>query len=124
MFKLKSPCVTCPFKVGMGDKFNLDPDRLEDIRRAVAFQCHKTVDYENVEVREDGEEKPGQGEHPNQCAGLMAVLHRMGEPNQIMQLAYRLGELDPATLDPRNEAYPSWEAVLAAHGPSKRTTRR
>jgi hypothetical protein len=45
----------------------------------------------------------------------MAVLHRMHMPNQMMQVATRLGVLNPATLDPRREAYDSWLRVLEAH---------
>lgn len=53
--------------------------------------------------------------HVQQCAGLMAVLHREQRPNQIMQVAQRLDVLDPSALDPRGEAYGSWKDVLEAH---------
>ena len=98
MFDLKRPCVTCPFRIGQ--TFSFASDRLEEIRRAVAFQCHKTVDYEQWD---DAQRR--QGDRPQQCAGLMAILHRINEPNQIMQVAERLGYLDPALLDPNGEAY-------------------
>lgn len=74
----------------------------------MAFQCHKTSAFSD-----DGE--PEAGPNPQQCAGLMAVLAREGEPNQIMQVAQRLGALDPGALDPLGEAYASWRDVLAAH---------
>jgi hypothetical protein len=111
MFKLTRPCVNCPFRKGVGETFAMRRERLAEIRKAVAFQCHKTVDYAHFH---DPEKRSG--DHPQQCAGLMAVLHREGEPNQIMQVAMRLGHLDPAKLDPDNEAYSSWRGALVAHG--------
>jgi hypothetical protein len=107
VFDLKRPCLTCPFRRGQGSRFRLHPERLREIAEAVAFQCHKTVVY--------GDHAPAPGDRPQQCAGLMAVLHREGRPNQIAQLAQRLGALDPAALDPAGEAYASWPAALEAH---------
>jgi hypothetical protein len=80
---------------------------LQRIRRAPSFQCHKTVDY--------GGDEPDAGARPQQCAGLMAVLHRENRPNQMMQVAERLSALDPTLLDPRGEAYGSWAEAAAAH---------
>lgn len=110
MFDLKRPCVNCPFRRGLGSTFRLHPDRLREIYRSPAFQCHKTVDYDNYEDRERRA-----GDRPQQCAGLMAVLHRSGEHNQIMQLAERLTDFDPATVDPDREAYDSVDQATAAH---------
>lgn len=107
MFDLKRPCKTCPFRRGMGSRFALRRARLTEIRRSTAFQCHGTVDY--------SDEEPQAGGKPQQCAGLMAVLARERDPNQIMQVASRLGHLDLDALDPRREAYGSWAAVLKAH---------
>ena len=56
-----------------------------------------------------------QGAHPQQCAGLMAVLKRENRDNQIMQVAQRLG-VDLSDIDRKREAYESWAAVLEAHG--------
>lgn len=109
MFDLMSPCVNCPFRKGVGSRLQLNPKRLEGIRKAPAFQCHKTTVY----FDETGDVAPG--ERPQQCAGLMATLHRDGRPNQIMQIASRLGALDLGALDPRREAYETWEAAKAAH---------
>lgn len=107
MFDLKQPCVNCPFRKGQGPLFGLSPLRLREIKAAVAFQCHKTVDY--------GNEENLHGDRPQQCAGLMAVLAREDEPNQIMQVAMRFGTLDLSTLDPKGEAYGSWRDVIEAH---------
>jgi len=115
MFDLKRPCQDCPFRIGRGETFALSPQRLHEIRQGVAFQCHRTVDYEHFD---DPEKRCG--DRPQQCAGLMAVLMREGEPNAIMQCAQRLADIDFSGLDPRGEAYPSWAAVLAAHGTSKK----
>lgn len=109
MFDLKRPCVTCPFRRGQGSLFRLPPDRLTEIFRASAFQCHKTIDYEAME---DGGSH--QGDHPQQCAGLMAVLHQEERHNQIMQVAERLGAFDPSKLV-LSDAYSSFEEVRRAH---------
>jgi hypothetical protein len=113
MFDLKSPCINCPFRKGVGSKFGLRQGRLDSIRLSEAFQCHRTVDY--VDTDADGiVAEPG--DRPQQCAGLMAVLHRIGQPNTIMQIAERLGgHLQPHKLDPRGEAYDDWMQVLRAH---------
>jgi hypothetical protein len=110
VFDLKRPCVNCPFRKGQGSRFALDPSRLQGVVDGVAFQCHKTVDYsqwDDVERRS--------GDRPQQCAGLMAVLHRSGRHNQIMQVAERLTDFDPATVDPDGEAYDSIDQAWAAH---------
>lgn len=107
MFDLKRPCVNCPFRVGVGSTFALRRDRLDDILAGPAFQCHKTVVY-----HDEGNEP---GERPQQCAGLMAVLHRDGVPNQIMQVAERLIGFDPTALDPEREAYGSIAEAISAH---------
>lgn len=112
MFNLKSPCSRCPFRVGNGKLFMLSEDRLLEIFAAPAFQCHLTVEYGEDE---DGEDTTEQGDTPQQCAGLMAVLSRDSAQNAIMQVAERLGCLDAKLLDPKCEAYPSRRAAMAAH---------
>jgi hypothetical protein len=111
MFDLKRPCADCPFRKGQGERFQLHPVRLREIKHAPAFQCHRTVDYEHW-----GDAEKQQGKHPQQCAGLMAVLLRENRTNTIMQVAERIGGVDLSGLDPDNEAYESWAAVLSAHG--------
>lgn len=110
MFDLKRPCVNCPFRIGQGSRFQLHPQRLEEIFEATAFQCHKTVDYSNFE-----DEDARSGDRPQQCAGLMAVLHRSGQHNQIMQVAGRLSDFDAALVDPDGAAYSSIEEARRAH---------
>lgn len=86
MFDLKRPCNNCPFVRGNGEKFQLHPDRILEIVNGPAFQCHKTVDY----LHED-DPILRQGRKPQQCAGLMSLLRKIGRPNQIMQVAERCG---------------------------------
>lgn len=109
MFKLTRPCATCPFKRGNGPSYGLASERLHEIFKAQAFQCHKTVDYDRF-----SDPRGRQGAHPQQCAGLMSLLHRAGRPSQIMQVAERLGHWDPAALD-HSQVYASIPAARAAH---------
>jgi hypothetical protein len=109
MFDLTRPCKNCPFRKGQGELFELR--RLDEIFKQDAFQCHETVDYSNFD-----DPRKRQGDKPQQCAGLMAVLAREGKPNTIMQVAERLGHLDLTKLDPRGEAYDSFADAYEAHG--------
>lgn len=109
MFKLTRPCANCPFRKGMGARFRLPRLRLREIFRANAFQCHKTVDYGKFD---DAEKR--QGDNPQQCAGLMSILHRDGQPNQMMQVGERLGAFNPSKLD-HTEVYKSRRSATAAH---------
>lgn len=109
MFERKRPCSNCPFRKGMGSFFRLPRARLDEIMDGPAFQCHKTIDYDQFD-----DDRARQGDTPQQCAGLMAVLHAENAPNQIMQVALRLTDfsLNDIELD---DAYPSKEAVYSAH---------
>jgi hypothetical protein len=109
MFKLIRPCENCPFRIGQGERFQLGRLRLEEIFNAVSFQCHKTVDYEQFD-----DPKERQGKHPQQCAGLMSLLHRAGRHNQIMQIAERLGYFDPNKID-HSEVYSTIDDAIKAH---------
>lgn len=108
MFKLTRPCVNCPFRKGIGERFQLQADRLEEIFNATAFQCHCTVIYDDV----DGNGRSG--EKPQQCAGLMSLLYRAGRSNQIMQVGQRLRAFDPGKLD-HSEVYETIEDAMTAH---------
>ena len=89
--------------------FELGQPRLLEIFDAVAFQCHRTI-YYNAEYEQDRA-----GNHPQQCAGLMSLLHREGRDNQIMQVGQRLGAFDPKQLD-HTEVYASIDDAINAHG--------
>lgn len=110
MFDLVHPCVNCPFRKGQGSLYAMGESRIREIARAPAFQCHKTVDYEHFD-----DDEARQGDRPQQCAGLIAVLHRDGEDNQITQVAERLLGYDPGRVDPRGEAYGSLAEAIDAH---------
>jgi hypothetical protein len=109
MFDLKRPCITCPFRKGQGHLFQLTEERLTEIRNATAFQCHKTVDYDHF-----NDQRKRQGDHPQQCAGLMAVLIREGKANAIMRVAGLFG-VSLTGIDPEGDAYETWADVLEAH---------
>lgn len=109
MFKLTRPCATCPFRKGNGPAFQLAAAWLREIEKAPAFQCHKTVDYDHF-----GHSRLQQGEHPQQCAGLMSLLHRAGRPNQIMQVGQRLGAWDPTKMD-HSQVYATFTTARKAH---------
>lgn len=107
MFDLKRPCTNCPFKKGVGEMFLLSESTLDGILSGPSFQCHKTIDY-NTDSLE-------RGDKPQQCAGVMAILAKEGRPNQIMQVARRLGALDFDKLDPEGEAYGSIDEAREVH---------
>lgn len=123
MFKLTRPCVSCPFRVGVGENFQLRTERLRDIMTAAAFQCHMTVDYDTEREDDQGNVRPGTGEHPQQCAGLMSLLHRAGRANQIMQVGERLGAFDPSKLD-HSDCYASIKSAARAHRQGRRRRRK
>lgn len=107
MFDLKRPCKTCPFRKGNGEHLRINGRTLREIVYSPSYQCGRPD-------AGDAEFLVGV-DRPQQCAGLMAVLHREGLPNQIMQVAERLGQLDAQALDPANEAYSSVKELLSAH---------
>lgn len=109
MFDLIKPCSNCPFRKGMGERFNLGTERCLEIFNASAFQCHKTVDYDRWE-----DERGRQGSKPQQCVGVMSLLHRANLPNQIMQVAERLGHADFSKLD-HSAVYNNIADALEAH---------
>jgi len=116
MFNLKRPCKTCPFKADQGTSFSLGKSRLEEIFSAIAFQCHSTIDYDSFE-----DPIARQGDKPQQCAGLMSLLHRDNRPNAIMQIAERLGYFDGNKLD-HSGVYNSIAECMRDH--TKRVSRR
>ena len=106
MFEQTRPCADSQFRKGWGRLYQLSMRRLDEIFNAPAFQCHKTIDYD-----EEGEAfKPA----PRQCTGLMSVLAGSERENQIMQVAERLGVWNPAMLD-STEAYANIEEAIGAH---------
>jgi hypothetical protein len=133
-FDLTRPCSNCPFR---SDRpFHLHPDRVREILGdercdvdaqqsapssiigmvreqlrvgkwwpAASFPCHKTIIYTD----DDGTIVPDSAQ---QCAGVMAILHRENKPNQAMQLAERFGLWHPSQLDQRAPFYTSTQAAI------------
>lgn len=102
MFDHKKPCNNCPFRRSQAKKYNLGKERITEIVNATAFECHKTTGVA-------ASKKP-----PQQCAGLMALLHSANKPNQIMQVAQRLTNYDPATID-KTDTYATIEEAIKDH---------
>jgi uncharacterized C2H2 Zn-finger protein len=76
---------------------------------ASSFPCHKTIKYGEDK---NGDEKVTIPVTAQQCAGVMAILHRENRPNDAMQIAERLGLWNPATLDPAAPFYQSTEEAV------------
>ncbi len=112
MFDLKRPCANCPFRRGQGSLYRLPAARLKEIFNATAFQCHKSVEHGEDEYGNSTQEA---GEKPQQCAGLMALLHREKAYNSIMRVAIHTEHLDCSKLDPKREAYESFADAKSAH---------
>lgn len=118
MFDMKSMCNNCPFNRLTGHNFNLSESRIIEISNATAFQCHNTVEYGEYD---DGEELTRAGNNPQQCVGLMSMLHSEGRHNQIMQLAERLLGFDVSTIDSKKEAYRTLREAIEAHRKIRRS---
>jgi hypothetical protein len=108
MFDLKRPCNNCPFVRGNGELFGLHPERILEIVNGPAFQCHKTVDYTHHD-----DPILRQGQSPQQCAGLMSLLRKIGRPNQIMRVAEYFGVNLNHLYD--GNTYDNLQEVLDAH---------
>jgi len=109
MFDLGRPCAKCPFRKKQAPLYRLRPARLLEIINANAFQCHKTLD------REEKEEGASLSDgRPQQCAGLMALLHDAGRPNQIMQVASRIAGFDAGKII-RDDTFDDIDECFRAH---------
>lgn len=102
MFDYKKPCNDCPFRKGAGQSYRLGEARIEEIVTGTAFECHKTTGV------------AGPKRDPQQCAGLMSMLHKSGRSNAIMRVASLLIGYDPAKLD-HSETYDSVEECIKDH---------
>lgn len=107
MFRLRKPCDNCPFTKGQGELFALGGDRLQEIFEAPAFQCHKTLAY-----NDEGETE--KGDNPSQCAGLIALHFKERNSNAIIRAAMLLIDYNPVIIDASN-VYDSYEQCVAAH---------
>ena len=81
VWRVLKPCKDCP--VEYGDKaMSLKKGRVAEIKKALrdgkSFSCHKTIYDEGYDA-------------PKFCAGAYNYLKRLKKPNQIMQIAERMG---------------------------------
>jgi hypothetical protein len=114
-FDLTRPCSNCPFR---SDRpFHMHAERVREILGggerwwpAASFVCHKTIIYGDDD---DMTISPT----AQQCAGVMAILHREGRPNDAMQIAERMGLWDPNKLDPTAPFYASTEDAIKGQWP-------
>ena len=89
----RTPCGDCPFR--LTPRFHFSGGRASEIatalRRGESFSCHETTGYG---ASDEGELTP----RTRHCAGAMLVLEKEGRPNQLMQIAARLGHYDAERL--------------------------
>jgi hypothetical protein len=116
-FDLRKPCPQCPFRPSAGGY--LHPERAREIALAVTegnvtFTCHKTISGE-IDDEDEGIYRPGFGDQ--MCAGAMAFIEKCGAPNQMLQIAERLGLRDPDRLLPAalDDIYGSVDEMAAGH---------
>lgn len=79
----------------------------EDVANRYCGHCHVFLDDNATYIGPDAQ----------QCAGVMSILHRENRPNDVMQIAERLGLWDPAKLDPTAPVYASTDEAIAGQGP-------
>jgi hypothetical protein len=85
-------CNNCPFK-DEGKAIYLDEGRMDDIRKGLdeggSFNCHKTA-YS----LDDNMQPLAENVSLKMCYGAFKYLKEKGEPNQVMQVALRMGVED------------------------------
>ena len=97
---LTTPCNNCPYRTDIHPY--LTKARVREfehnlVRNQRSFQCHKTIGHEF-----------------QNCAGSLILLHKIDQPNQIMQVAERLGYFDPSKLDMSAPVFSSFEEMEKA----------
>lgn len=109
MLDRKIPCKTCPFRTTKSGLRGLGTERAEEIAeslsRGESFTCHSDLD------------KPAK--RRNQCVGAMLILDKLKQPNQIMQVAGRLGMFNVTELRGRDAVFDNfddWVSVQAEDG--------
>ena len=89
MWRVIEQCSNCPFKDN-GKSIHLDKGRMDEIKADLLagenFVCHKTLYGLDVNMKLTDESQT-----PKMCAGAYRFLKKLGKPNQIMQLAQRMG---------------------------------
>jgi len=92
VYRVLKPCSNCPF-TDNGEAMHLRDGRVDEIKAMLledkgnSFNCHKTV----YNLEKDMSPYDG-GKHPlKMCAGAYNFLKKEDKPNDIMQIAERLG---------------------------------
>lgn len=101
-FNLSKPCGHCPFRSDITPY--ISTERAEEICNAVlkedkTFRCHETLG------RIIG----------NHCAGALILTTKEDAPNQMQQVAERLGLYDRSKLDLESPVYSSHNEMVEAH---------
>lgn len=99
MLTRKIPCGTCPFRTTPDGLRGLGTERAQEIAesllRGESFTCHSDLDK--------------QERNRNQCVGAMLILDKLQQPNQIMQVAGRLGMFSVADLRGRDVVFDNFD---------------
>lgn len=90
---MTNPCDACPFSKKMEKGFTLR--RLSEFASS-AFSCHKTCEAED---NENGALEFRANNKSIHCAGALIFLEKRKMPNQMMQIAERLGMYDHTKLN-------------------------
>jgi hypothetical protein len=104
----RTVCSTCPFhRAGPGQRIahSLSPERRAEIVHTMHEQGHSFVCHSEAHGL-----VPAGPAGPRQCTGAAVILAREGRPNQVMQVAVRLGE--PPFVDPGDRVVP-WATLDA-----------
>lgn len=81
----------------------------------VTFACHETTTFEEDDDGEEVYNPKGDEQH---CCGAMILIDREDVPNQMLQIAQRLGLRDPGRIaaDAPVLVFEDGEAFIAHHG--------
>lgn len=101
-FALKQVCSNCPFRKD-ANSIELEDGRREQIiedllsGKATTFHCHKTVYRKGAgNFDDDGNYQP---KDVAMCPGAMAVARKAGRDPQMVQVAERMGWIEPDHYD-------------------------
>lgn len=118
-FDLVRPCPQCPFrkdclKGWLGETRAREiADSLLDGSPGVTFACHETTRFVDGD---EGEEYAPLGDEQH-CVGAMILIDREEAPNQMLQIAERLGLRDADRIDPAADdlIFDSGEEFISHH---------
>ncbi len=116
---LYTPCSECPFLMEGKDRVrHLGADRILEIQTQLEsgnhFECHRTCDYKDGEVRSTQKSKI--------CAGANILMEKEYggdgpgcEMSQMVRIAVRVSGFDPRKLDMEAPVFDSWDEMAEAH---------